>query len=450
MRLLIALLFLSFNCFAGDIVISTDTTINNTWSIPSGTVLEIKSGAKIMGTGTINGGIIKASYLQQIFDTTLTVNPEGMYSINFSLRWFGASPSGNSYTNATCAQKAIDLCKGTFPLFCPRGSYTFNRTLRVEYILNGTFAPTVIHIFGEANYWDEGIGNGTYFTFTNKSGPGISLQYNKGSEIDHIAIAGQWTVPALTGTAYFAQTYSEFSDSTCSVYYSGIAIDFSPNQNGSLSGSSGIHLHDLVIRKFTINISHSFGGTLNAEALLYENIYFGDCKIAVLSGQGQEKGNMMRNMYCWGAHYTFFRSGLDNISPAAGNWTIDGGNIVGGIEEFMINADTWQQTNINNLFFESSVSIGTITTNEKLKITSCTFDFLENALVGNRPRLTSGGSPPGGVVFDNCLFRLFGTGGEMKFVGNAAFMNCFWYGTYVNANPAGKYQITLPNGIKIR
>lgn len=451
MTKLILLLLLSTNAFAGDIFITKDTTVNDRWNIPATTVVHFQGG-RILGEGTVNGGIIDAAYTQHIFDTLLTVTPSAMYNTYFSLRWFGASPTLAPYRNATCAQKAIDLCRGMFPLFCPRGWYVFNRTLRVEHISNGTFAATSIHMIGEANYWDEGVGNGTYFTFTNKNIAGISLQYNKGTEIEHIVISGQYKVPSLTGAAYFAQTYAEYSDPTCSAYYSGIAIDFSPNQNGSSSGSSGIHLHDLIIRGFTVNISHSFGGTLNADCLLYENILFGDCKVCVLSTQGQEKGNIMRNMYCWSAHYAFFRSGLDGLNPAAGGWTIDGGNIVGGIEEFMIAASDWQPTNISNMFFESLTSIGQISTLQQLKITSCTFDFLENSLVGARVRLkTNTTTNPGGVVFDNCLFRLFGnTSGAIRFEGMAAFMNCKWYGTYVNENPAGRYQVTLPSGIRMQ
>ncbi len=47
---------------------------------------------KFTGSGTINGGIIDAGFtIQQVFATTLTVNPSGITTvISFSAKWFGA------------------------------------------------------------------------------------------------------------------------------------------------------------------------------------------------------------------------------------------------------------------------------------------------------------------------------------------------------------------------
>ena len=75
----------SFNkIFSQDIFINKDTTINNTWNIPPGAILKFGSKGHIGGKGTIRGGIIDAALGQWIFDSTLTLNPEGTYGTAFS------------------------------------------------------------------------------------------------------------------------------------------------------------------------------------------------------------------------------------------------------------------------------------------------------------------------------------------------------------------------------
>src|SRR5690349_2108207 len=69
-----------------DIFISRDTTINNTWKVPAGAILKFGSKGHISGKGTINGGIIDAPLSQWIFDTSLTIQPEGTYGKDFSAR----------------------------------------------------------------------------------------------------------------------------------------------------------------------------------------------------------------------------------------------------------------------------------------------------------------------------------------------------------------------------
>lgn len=459
-RLLIAFLFLSYNTFAGDIVITSDTTVNSTWNIPANTIIRFETGGHITGSGTINGGIYQAAFTQNILDTNLTIAPSKMYNINFSGRWFGANPSNTGRQNRIAIQKAINLCVAyRFPLFIPSGAYTFDSSLTVAVWVGGISQPCYIKMFGEANYWDEASGNGTYFNFTNRSGYGLGLQYNKNSDISGFVISGQFTAPTFSADTITKVQYADWRDYTCGQLYFGISIDPLPNSDNSTSGSSAIFLHNLVIRKFAVGIINSLNvngmgrNTLNAESLRYEDIYFGDMKACIISTQGQEKNNLIRNVIAWGNHYCFFRAGLDGISPAAGNWTIDGFNLVGGIQEFMIRSDTWGQVNIMNGFTESSISIGSIISTQNLRISNCTFDVRANTEVGVRPIMTtntllnSQGLPS--VIFDNCLFRLFGTGGTLQFVGLAGFMNCYWYGTYYNTNPNGRVQLSLPSGLRI-
>ena len=115
---------------AQDIFLNKDTTINNTWTIPKGVLLKFGSKGKINGTGTIKGGIIDAALTQWIFDTTITVYPEGTYTNVFSAKWFGA---GAVKDNAGVLQKGINTVlsnSGTLrKFFIPRGVYPFSKPL---------------------------------------------------------------------------------------------------------------------------------------------------------------------------------------------------------------------------------------------------------------------------------------------------------------------------------
>jgi len=110
------LLLLSINAFATeptalpDIVISTDTTVNNTWNIATNRILRIIGGGRIHGTGTINGGIIEAAAQQHIFDTTLTINTNCVYSGSFSAKWFCMSKDSTALVNGSSLQKAVNTC----------------------------------------------------------------------------------------------------------------------------------------------------------------------------------------------------------------------------------------------------------------------------------------------------------------------------------------------------
>jgi len=181
---LFILLILGINAFAGDIVISKDTTVNNTWNIPATTIIRFETGGKISGTGTINGGIIQAAYNQFIFDTTITVNPSSLYDGIFSARWFGMNPASTGIVNRKALQKSINTCISAFELFIPKGNYTLDSTVVIQGIYQGQFVGVGIHLFGESNFWAPE--RGTNLIFTNRSGNGIALQQNGRYNCQHL------------------------------------------------------------------------------------------------------------------------------------------------------------------------------------------------------------------------------------------------------------------------
>jgi hypothetical protein len=413
---------------AQDIFINKDTTINTTWNINKGTILKFGSKGKINGTGTIKGGIIDAAYTQWIFDTTLTVSPEGTYNNAFSAKWFGA---GQFKDNSDALQKGINTIlanNGTLRnFFIPRGVYAFSKSLTVASLYKGSYGGCTIHIYGESSFWDSGTGTTLQYTATD--GFALGLQLNKGSEIDHLTITGMFKAPADADSVYYNIPFDQFNDvnGKCTPQYAGFVIDYDGSKNAS--GSTGIKIHDMNIGNFTINYLISPNGkTVNADILLFENIRCGNAKVGFATGQAQEKGNVIRGIYSWGSIHTLYIAGKYGKAQA-GSYTIDGGNIAGRcIRLFDISQAGWYSTNISNIFAESLGSIGNISTQIPVNISNSTFHFVYANKNGKQTLLNSNNEK---VAFNNCIFRYYGKTDPMKFIGKATFNNCQFSGQMV-------------------
>jgi hypothetical protein len=413
---------------AQDIIINKDTTINNTWNIPKGTILKFGSKGKISGKGTIKGGIIDAAYTQWIFDSTLTVAPEGTYNNVFSAKWFGA---GSVKDNAAVLQKGINTVVANSNVlrnfFIPRGVYAFSKPLTVAGIYKDQYTGCTIHIYGESSFWDSGTGTTLQYTATD--GFALGLQLNKGTEIDHLSITGMFKAPADADSVYYNIPFDQFNDvnGKCSAGYAGLVIDYDGSKNAS--GSTGIKIHDINIGNFTINYSISPNGkTVNADILLFENIRCGNAKVGFATGQAQEKGNIIRGIYSWGSIHTLYVAGKYGKAQA-GSYTIDGGNIAGRcIRLFDISQVGWYSTNVSNIFAESLGSIGNISTQIPLTISNSTFHFVYANKIGRQTLLNSNSEK---VAFNNCIFRYYGKTDPMKFTGRATFNNCQFSGPQV-------------------
>jgi hypothetical protein len=422
------IIILSLKSNAQDIYINKDTTINNTWNIPKGTILKFGSKGKINGTGTIKGGIIDAALTQWIFDTTLTVSPEGTYTNVFSAKWFGA---GSVKDNAGVLQKGINTIlanNGTLrKFFIPRGVYPFSKPLTVASIHKEQYSGCTIHIYGESSFWDSGTGTTLQYTATD--GFALGLQLNKGSEINNLTILGMFKAPAAVDSVYYNIPFDQYNDvnGKCTPQYAGLVIDYDGSKNQS--GSTGIKIHDVNVGNFTINYSISPNGkTVNADILLFENIRCGNAKVGFATGQAQEKGNVIRGIYSWGSIHTLYVAGKYGKAQA-GSYTIDGGNIAGRcIRLFDIAQAGWYSTNISNLFAESLGSIGTISTQIPININNSTFHFVYANKIGRQTLLSSNNEK---VTFNNCIFRYYGKTDPMKFAGRATFTNCQFSGPMV-------------------
>jgi hypothetical protein len=413
---------------ARDIFINKDTTINNTWNIPKGTILKFGSKGRISGNGTIRGGIIDAYLHQWIFDSSLSVFPEGTYANGFSAKWFGA---GYVKDNAGVLQKGINTVlanPSTLRHFLiPRGVYSYSKPLQVAVMYKDAYAGCTIHIYGESSFWDSGTG--TTLQFAGTDGFALGLQLNKGSEINNLTITGRFKAPQLKDSAYYNIPFDAFNDAEgkCTPLYAGLVIDYDGSKN--TSGSTGLKIHDMNVGNFTIDYLISPNGkTFNADILVFENIRCGDAKVGFATGQAQEKGNVIRGIYSWGSIHTLFSSGRYGKAQA-GNYTIDGGNIAGKcIQLFDIRQQGWYSTTILNLYSESLGRIGTITSQIPTNISNCTFHFAYPSKAGRQNLLSSNTDK---VSFNHCIFRYYGLPDAMIFNANASFNNCQFSGPKV-------------------
>ncbi|MBS4065151.1 MAG: hypothetical protein KGZ74_11360 [Chitinophagaceae bacterium] len=428
-RILLIISILSISeAKAQDIFINKDTTINNTWNIPKGTILKFGSKGRISGNGTIRGGIIDAYLHQWIFDSSLSVFPEGTYTNIFSAKWFGA---GYVKDNAGVLQKGINTVLANPStlrhFFIPRGVYSYSKPLQVAVIYKDAYVGCTIHIYGESSFWDSGTG--TILQFTGTEGFALGLQLNKGSEINNLTITGRFKAPQLKDSAYYNIPFDAFNDAEgkCSALYAGLVIDYDGSKN--TSGSTGLKIHDMNVGNFTIDYLISPNGkTFNADILVFENIRCGDAKVGFATGQAQEKGNVIRGIYSWGSIHTLFSSGRYGKAQA-GNYTIDGGNIAGRcIQLFDIRQQGWYSTTILNLYSESLGRIGTITSQIPTNISNCTFHFAYPSKAGRQNLLSSNTDK---VSFNHCIFRYYGLPDAMIFNANASFNNCQFSGPRV-------------------
>lgn len=434
-----------------DIVIAKDTSVNNIWTIPATTILRFETGGHISGNGGISGGVIQANPYQFIFDTTISVNPAGLYNSQFSVRWYGANPVNSDNYNQF--QKAINTCVNAWPLFIPKGTYDITKPLLIQSIYLGEFVGCQIHIFGESSFWNvNSAGSVLNFKIAARTGVAVGINLGKGAELDHFVIQGEFVSPSGTDTVYFNTSYNNYTDQSNKhdAAYRGLGIDVSPNPSGS--GSTGVYVHDMIIKNFYTLIAVSRNGTtLNGDILIFERIQFGDGRLGFMSCQGQEKGNEIKGLYSWGSLHTLFSSG-NELNGQGGNYNISDLNIAGRcIRPFWCNQNGWGQISISRGFFEGVGTIGILNTGTTLSISECTFDFAYPTSIGYQTLLTSLGT---GTRFTSCNFRYFGVDNlAQNFVGIASFDNCYLNGMYTNSNPAGKVSINTsslpPPSIKV-
>jgi len=429
MKLFIILIFLPFVSFS-QYNLTSDTTISTTWALGT-TIVTVAPGVKIHGSGIITGGYINASYYQNIFDTTLSVQILGGSLGVISTSWFGCSPSNND--NTRYFQKAIDASiNRSMILYTPSGVYNVVQLLVSQYY-SGNYQSVSLHWKGD--YIFNSAIQGTVINCTNTSGYCLGIQKGKGVIIEGLNIQGQFKKidkPAAVGINYYNIAWTDYKDTTCSDYYSGVVIDPNANTGNVSGGSTGISFKDMQVNGFTVLFRMSPTiNTLNGEEIIAEHIVFGMGQTGWLSQQSQEKQNVIRNCMAWSGLHTFFYASYGN---GTGYYHIHDINVAGSvIRLFYIDQSGWFSTKIDNIYAESIGTIGTLNTSQMvISLTDCVFDFASKADAGNQ-YLSTTSNITLGVRYTNCDFNYFGQNYNMVFQGLAAYIGCSFSGAYTNS-----------------
>lgn len=444
-----------------------DITINGTLTVPAGKILTFQNDGKLIGSGTINGGIINADFNKQIFATTLTLNPQSVSNIYFSVKWYGAK-GDDSTADEVPIQKSVDMIVRNYTkfhnLYFPNGKYKITKPI-IAYNWDGSnYQFHTVNFIGETTFWEaSNAGSAIRATFSDSFALGIQL--GKGCSIRNLKFEGAYVAPSLTYAAFYDSTWNSYGnggarDSAFSPY-SGIVIDpftnrpVLPSDGGypgtdafgvSLSsyyrgtsgdekrGSTGITIDECFIQNFLIGIITSPNGvTLNAELIDIIRVQFSNVKGCIAGCQAQEKLNRASFLGCWGETHTilvFNKYGASSqpITSEVGHWVIENVNVAGRNNTFCSRSETgYFPMKISNVYAESLGKIGEIKFTMGSTISDSVFD-LEYPRAGtvNDSAKSYYISAEGVCTFRNCLFRYYdGTGSlPMIFNGRFAFDSC--------------------------
>ena len=354
-----------------------------------------------------------------------------------------------------CSQNraGIDIC------YTPAGTYKSSKQFLFANMVNGVYQQYYIDFEGDASYWDNG--QGTTFQFTSKDSNFIAIgaQLNKGSIFKNFATLGLWRSPsaandslqfvipemfkrfnreyALKTLSYqksiFTSKQTDAPDTVASHYndqsghhfngnnYIGFAVD--PYYDGYFrSGSTGITIENIIVGYFGTCLAFTPNGyTQNDDAHTISNIHFYDCKYCIRTGQPQEKGTSIDNIYSWGSCYNVLKH------FGGGNYSFDGANIAGRCTEvFQLSIGHWFSSSINNWFCENIGYICNATLQMPVMVTNCNFDlsFFDNNLNRNVIISTSNF-----LTFHGCTFRYY----------DGLIHNIYYHGSITAPPPPDNY-----------
>lgn len=448
-----------------------DITINGTLTVPSGKILTFQNNGRLIGSGTVNGGIINADYQKSIFDITLTVNPAGVSNKYFSGKWFGATGTGSTNDHPaiqTAIYTVIRNRSKVKTVFLPEGSYRIDSPL-IMHNWNGTnYAFFNCDLVGESSFWEESsAGTKIIANFTDTFA--IGVQAGKGVRIKNLYLIGKFVHNFTNSAAFYALDYNSYGsvipcrDNRYSPY-SGIVIDPFTNSAGSAPaigdiypgndgyigtlpsgaktvaptslssyyrgtggslGSTGVTIDDSFISNFTIGIITSPNGvTLNAELIEVNRIQFADCKACIAGCQAQEKLNRVSFFGCWGPCHTMLMYNRYGQGEP-GHWLIENVNIAGYVNRLIERNDGgYFPMKITNVYAESLGKIGDVGFTMGSMISDSMFDFA-------RPDSTDYGTKQyflsvatGSCTFKNVLFRYYGTDIPVAMDGRHTLTEC--------------------------
>jgi len=377
-----------------DIIISSTIMVEAGQTLVFGKnqVVKFENGGKIMGNGRLLGGIISAPLTRQIFGENVIVDFENTFDTATSLGWFVTPGSVDNYKGINNAIQTILRNSNRLRyLFVPKGVYTHSQPIKICDLNDAETAynQVTIKICGETSYWDSS--QGSIFNYTGLDQFALGIQVGKGVEIAHLQFNGKYISPDISNPTKLLSvykttpaTYDNLSNKTTGDY-AAIKIDF--DEFKTRSGSTGLHIHDIIIYNFSTGIALSQNyRTQNDEINLFERIQFKNVKMGVLTGQAQEKLNIFRGLYSWGQMHTLFSAGKTGAKQC-GFYKIEDVNIAGNcIRLFDIDQGGWFPICITNVYAENIYCIGNLwsTIGLNLTLTQSVIQLRKKSEVGER------------------------------------------------------------------
>ncbi|MBX2920572.1 MAG: hypothetical protein KF746_00170 [Chitinophagaceae bacterium] len=124
--------------------------VNGVVNIPAGKIIRFENNTRIVGSGVIHGGIVRADKHAWIFDQRLTVLPEDT-AAQFSVKWYGAKGDGTT-DDSEALRATFEMArqkKGGNILF-PAGTYIVSRQQKPPYKIISVYSNTKVK--GEGMY----------------------------------------------------------------------------------------------------------------------------------------------------------------------------------------------------------------------------------------------------------------------------------------------------------
>jgi hypothetical protein len=420
-----------------------DITINGTLTVPSGKILTFTNNGRLIGSGTISGGIINADFQSNILATTLTVNPIGVAGKYFSVKWFGAVGNGIADDHASIQTTINTIIRNRQyikSIFLPSGSYKIDYPL-IMYNWNGSnYSFFDLDFIGESSFWEESSAGTKIITnFSNQFA--IGVQAGKGVRIENLYIIGNYTYDFTTTQAFYASTFEGYTSTTpCrdSQFspYAAIVIDPFSNSasnipsdggypatdgfgnnlstyyrgTGGVTGSTGIAVTDCFLSGFTVGLITSPNGfTLNAELIYVNKLQISNCKSGIAGCQAQEKMNRVNFLGCWGECHTLLRFntyGASGTNGEVGHWVIENVNIAGRVNQLISRTESgFFPMNISKVYAETLGKIGFTSFSMGTTISDSVFDFARPDLETKQYFLSLA---TGVCVFKNVSMRYYG------------------------------------------
>jgi len=355
-------------------------TVSSNVTIPAGVTLEIGPGGLLTGNATIAGGIISGDLRQQLFTTSLTVQPDACATGMFSMRWYGADGVGDDFVEL---QKCFDVCtyKNKIKrIWWPSGNYSISKGLLFDRDDNGDgsrdFATGYV-IEGENKAYG-GPGEVT-LVCTNGNSFGINFQHVKGLVVRNIMAFGQneelaalsitdvmenpntnWDNGNRTNSQSPHVAFSVDGIGTPATARASRYPDFiSEYSDPSQGGSTDITFEHCGARYWIVGFGNNLAGSVqNGDKISFNYCWSDFNKYAFANGCSQNRSNKLYQCGIWGKTYIAFD--CKTFGDNSGNpQEIEETNIAGYVR-YLCNLNSFFNNGmtINNSHFELLGSLG--------------------------------------------------------------------------------------------